>query len=97
VSYPFLSAFTSEPNHTKPSVSTTYANLEGKPMLDPSWFRGSNENANRIIRRFIPTGCDISKCTHRQIQRIEEWINNYPRKILNFKTGEEMFIQELAA
>lgn len=62
-----------------------------------SWERGSNENANRIIRRFIPKGCDISKFTHKQIKRIEEWINNYPRKILDFKTAEEMFIQELAA
>jgi IS30 family transposase len=62
-----------------------------------SWERGSNENANRIIRRFIPKGCDIAKFTHKQIQNIEEWINNYPRKILNFKTAEEMFIEELAA
>jgi len=62
-----------------------------------SWERGSNENANRIIRRFIPKGCDISKFTCKQIRRIEEWINNYPRKILNFKTAEEMFVQELAA
>ena len=62
-----------------------------------SWERGSNENANRIIRRFIPKGSDISKFTHKQIKRIEEWINNYPRKILNFKTAEEMFVQELAA
>lgn len=62
-----------------------------------SWERGSNENANRIIRRFIPKGSDISKFTHEKIKRIEEWINNYPRKILNFKTAEEMFVQELAA
>jgi len=62
-----------------------------------SWERGSNENANRIIRRFIPKGCNISKFTCKQIRRIEEWINNYPRKILDFKTAEEMFIQELAA
>ncbi len=62
-----------------------------------SWERGSNENANRIIRRFIPKGCDISKFTHKQIKRIEEWINNYPRKILDFKTAEEMFTQELVA
>jgi len=62
-----------------------------------SWGRGTNENANRIIRRFIPKGCDISKITRAEIQRIENWINRYPRKILNFKTAEEMFIQELAA
>lgn len=62
-----------------------------------SWERGSNENANRIIRRFIPKGCDISKFTRKQIQAIEDWINNYPRKILDFETAEERFIQEWAA
>lgn len=62
-----------------------------------SWERGSNENANRIIRRFIPKGCCISKYTRKQIQAIEDWINNYPRKILDFKTAEERFVQELAA
>ena len=62
-----------------------------------SWERGSNENANRIIRRFIPKGADISKFTRKQIQTIEDWINNYPRKILDFETAEERFIQELAA
>lgn len=62
-----------------------------------SWERGSNENANRIIRRFIPKGSDLSKFTRKQIQAIEDWINNYPRKILNFETAEERFIRELAA
>jgi IS30 family transposase len=62
-----------------------------------SWERGSNENANRIIRRFIPKGCDINRHTRADIRNIEEWINNYPRKILNFKTAEELFILELAA
>jgi transposase, IS30 family len=62
-----------------------------------SWERGSNENANRMVRRFIPKGSDISKFTRKQIQGIEDWINNYPRKILDFDTAEERFIQELAA
>jgi len=62
-----------------------------------SWERGSNENANRMIRRFIPKGSDISKCTRTDIQGIEDWINRYPRKILNFKTAEELFMKELAA
>ncbi len=62
-----------------------------------SWERGSNENANRIIRRFIPKGCNIGRYTRADIRAIEEWINSYPRKILNFKTAEELFIKELAA
>ena len=51
--------------------------------------RGSNENANRIIRRFIPKGADISKYTNRDIRRIEEWINNLPRKSLDGLSAEE--------
>ena len=62
-----------------------------------SWERGTNENTNRMIRRFIPKGSDIAKITCVEIQRIEDWINSYPRKILNFKTAEEMFIQEKVA
>ena len=42
--------------------------------------RGSNENANRLIRRFIPKGSDISKHNDAQIQKIENWINNYHAK-----------------
>jgi IS30 family transposase len=62
-----------------------------------SWERGSNENANRIIRRFIPKGCNIGRYTCADIRTIEEWINGYPRKVLNFKTAEELFMKELAA
>ena len=62
-----------------------------------SWERGANENVNRIVRRFIPKGCDISRYTCADIRKIEGWINNDPRKILNFKTAEELFAMELVA
>ena len=62
-----------------------------------SWERGSNERANRIIRRFVPKGSDLSKYTRKEIQIIEDWINNYPRKILDFETPEERFIREVVA
>ena len=45
--------------------------------------RGSNENANKLIRHFIPKGADIGKFSHERIKMIEHWINNYPRKSLN--------------
>ncbi|MDR1066894.1 MAG: IS30 family transposase, partial [Clostridiales bacterium] len=38
--------------------------------------RGSNENGNRILRRFVPKGTDIGKLTERELQRIEDWVNN---------------------
>lgn len=53
--------------------------------------RGTNENMNRMIRRFIPKGADISKYTKREIKRIENWLNNYPRKILGYRTPSEIY------
>lgn len=47
-----------------------------------SWERGTNENINKMIRRFIPKGESIDKYSKEEIQYIENWINNYPRKIL---------------
>ena len=47
-----------------------------------SWERGSNENANGIIRRFFPKGTDFSKVSLKRIQAVEDWMNNYPRRIL---------------
>lgn len=55
-----------------------------------SWERGSNENGNRILRRFIPKGIDIGKITAKELQKIEDWVNNYPRKLFGYKTANEM-------
>lgn len=47
-----------------------------------SWERGTNENINRMIRRFFPKGINFDEVTAEQVKKVEEWINNYPRKIL---------------
>ncbi len=62
-----------------------------------AWERGSNENINRMIRRFLPKGSALSRVNSSVVEQIEEWINPYPRRIHGFKTAEEMFIEELAA
>lgn len=49
--------------------------------------RGSNENQNKLIRRFVPKGADINDYTPDQIAYIENWINNYPRKIFKGKSS----------
>ena len=56
-----------------------------------SWERGSNENANRLIRRFIPKGSNIDKYSDKEIKEIEDWINNYPRKIFGYKTANKVY------
>lgn len=47
-----------------------------------SWERGTNENINRMIRRFFPKGTNFDEVTKKQVEAVETWINNYPRKIL---------------
>lgn len=63
-----------------------------------SWERGSNENANSMIRRKHPKGTNFAKVSAAEIAATERWINNYPRKILGYMSSEVMFrkcLQEL--
>lgn len=54
-----------------------------------SWEKGTIERNNRIIRRFFPKGTDFTKITEKQVADVQDWINNYPRKILGWKTALE--------
>jgi transposase, IS30 family len=54
-----------------------------------AWERGSNEVANKLIRRFVPKGSDIDSLTEADIRRIERWINNYPRRMFGYKTSND--------
>ena len=44
--------------------------------------RGSNENMNRMIRRFFPKGTNFDTVTNVQVEEAERWVNSYPRKLL---------------
>lgn len=56
-----------------------------------AWERGSNEVANKLIRRFIPKGSNISKYSKKDIRRIEAWMNNYPRRKFGYKTANDVY------
>jgi transposase, IS30 family len=60
-----------------------------------SWERGTNENQNRMIRRFIPKGKNIAAVSEDRIQDIQDWMNNYPRKILGYKTANQVAQENL--
>lgn len=47
-----------------------------------SYERGTNENINRMIRRFFPKGTNFDDVTPAQVSFVQDWINNYPRGIL---------------
>jgi IS30 family transposase len=60
-----------------------------------SWERGTNEQVNGHLRRFIPKGCAIAKYSTKEILEIQEWLNNYPRKILKGRSASEVVQREL--
>ena len=57
--------------------------------------RGTNERLNREIRRLVPKGTALSKYSVEDVQQIENWLNNYPRSILNYATANELFNKQL--
>jgi len=60
-----------------------------------SWERGSNENQNKLIRRFIPKGTPIENYSANEIAAIQDWINNYPRKILGGQCSNDLFAEHV--
>src|SRR5699024_7668855 len=58
-----------------------------------SWERGSNERHNGLIRRFIKKGQPIHEYSDEQIDRVADWMNTLPRKILGYQAPNEAFAQ----
>jgi len=58
-----------------------------------SWERGTSENQHKLIRRFIPKGKPINEVSESQILRIQRWMNDYPRKVLGYRTPHESFVR----
>lgn len=58
--------------------------------------RGSNERANRIIRRFFPKGKSLYSVTQKQCDEVAHFMNTMRRKVLDYDTAEERFNRELA-
>ena len=59
------------------------------------WQRGSNENANRLIREYLPKGTDLSDVSQTELSLIANRLNDRPRKILNYETPRELFVRLL--
>jgi len=55
-----------------------------------SWEKGSVENRNGVIRRFLPKRTDFDTISDDKIRAIESWINNRPMKCLGFQTPAEV-------
>jgi len=60
-----------------------------------SWERGTNENTNGLIRRYLPKGTDFNLIDEKTLMRIQQKLNNRPRKIIAYRTPQEMMDLEL--
>ena len=56
------------------------------------WEKGSNENTNGRIRRFLPRKTQISNVSQKKLDQIANQMNTQPRKCLEFKTPKEFFL-----
>ena len=55
------------------------------------WQRGTNENANGLLRRHFPKGTDLSACPEGRLDAVAEELNDRPRKTLGFMKPSELF------
>ncbi len=51
-----------------------------------SWERGLSEHSNGLIRQYCPKGMDLSRLRDAEVQRVQDLLNNRPRKVLGFCT-----------
>lgn len=56
-----------------------------------SYERGTNENTNGLLRRYLPKQTDFSTLTQEELDEIVSEINNRPRKVLQYQTAQEVF------
>lgn len=61
-----------------------------------SWERGANENMNGLIRQYLPKGTSFDNLNDNVVRKIQDKLNNRPRKNLGFLTPIEFFFANFA-
>lgn len=75
-------------HHGKLSASTGIEVFFAHP--GSPWERGTNENTNGLIRDFFPKGTDFRTIPYEEFSRVEQLLNQRPRKVLGFHTPEQI-------
>jgi IS30 family transposase len=56
-----------------------------------AWERGLNENTNGLVRQYFPKGTSFANVTQTAVRRVQNKLNSRPRKVLGYKTPNEVF------
>lgn len=59
-----------------------------------SWERGLNENTNGLVRQYFPKKYEFARISDKDLQQVEDLLNNRPRKTLGYRTPNEVFFKE---
>jgi IS30 family transposase len=74
--------------HQQLEAETSLKVYFAKPYC--AWQRGSNENTNRLIRQFFPKGTDLASIPKHRFTKVQQLLNNRPRKCLGYRTPLEV-------
>lgn len=76
----------------KQHAGITSAVGAGVFFCDPysSWQKGSVEHANKLLRRYLPKGCDLGQFTQVQVDDFVATLNNKPRRCLGYKSALQL-------
>lgn len=68
-------------------------------FADPycAWQRGTNENTNGLIRQFFPKGTDLARIPEHRFTKVQQLLNDRPRKRLGYRTPSEILSSRLLA
>jgi len=56
-----------------------------------AWERGTNENANGLVRRYFPKGTNFLNVSDTEVRHVMNRLNDRPRRILGYRTPAEVF------
>jgi transposase, IS30 family len=59
-----------------------------------SWERGLNENTNGLVRQYFPKKYEFARIKTKDVQQVEDLLNNRPRKTLGYRTPNEVFFKQ---